>query len=221
MTAFYRPPSSCQIPDLAVKYEQLFGRRTLGTFVEVGAYDGESFSNTSFLADLGWVGAYVEPVPEYAAACARRHADNRVLVFPYAIGAQEAVVDLHVGGTLTTTSARQVEVYEQIPWARGNHRGHVTSVLQVRLDTVLARADLPLDFDLLVVDVEGTEDSVFASMGEQWQPRVMIVEIEDEHPDLSKFEDVRDRAIELRSTLAARGYREFYRDAINTIFTRI
>ena len=44
-----------------------------GTFVEIGAYDGESFSNTSFLADLGWNGLYVEPVPKFAALCRARH----------------------------------------------------------------------------------------------------------------------------------------------------
>lgn len=37
---------------------------------------GESFSNTSGLADLGWTVHYLEPIPQYAAACRRRHAAN-------------------------------------------------------------------------------------------------------------------------------------------------
>ena len=217
---FYRPPASCQIPDLAGKYEQLFGRRTLGTFVEVGAFDGESFSNTSFLADLGWRGAYIEAAPEFALKCALRHANNNVRVFPCAAGTRAGQVDLHLGGTLTTSSARQVEIYEQVPWAQGNHRGQVISVPQVRLDTILESMQFSSDFDLLVCDTEGTEDQVLAGLATRWRPRVMIFEIEDEHPDLMKFEDLREKAQELRRTIEARGYRLWWKDAINSIYTR-
>lgn len=217
----YHPPASCQIPDLAAKYEQLLGLRTLGTFVEVGAYDGESFSNTCFLADLGWRGLYVEPVSAYALACSLRHANNNVRVAPCAVGADTGPIELHIGGTLTTTSARQVEIYEQLPWAKGNHYGLTSIVHQVRLDFLLDAMSVPKEFDLLVVDVEGTETEVFAGLNESWRPKVMIVEIEDEHSDLAKFEDVKARAEELRKTIERRGYREFWRDPINTIFTRL
>lgn len=222
MRSFYKPPASCQIPGLGEKYEELFGFncRPAGTFVEVGAYDGQTFSNTCFLADLGWRGLYFEPVPEFAALCALRHIGNHVAVMPYAVGARPAQVDLHLGGTLTTTSSRQVEVYNQIPWAQGNHIGAVISVPQLRLDSALDLAKLPYDFELLVVDVEGGEGAVFEGLDSRWRPKVIICEIEDEHPDLARFEDVRERAVTLRRTIEARGYREFYRDPINTIFTR-
>src|SRR5262245_29035772 len=55
--------NSCQIPNLREQYESLGLSPHTGYFVEVGAFDGESFSNTSFLADQGWSGLYVEPVP--------------------------------------------------------------------------------------------------------------------------------------------------------------
>src|SRR5579885_680685 len=74
--SFYRPTQTCQIPILGGLYEHLFGERTDGTFVEVGAYDGETYSNTSSLADLGWRGVYVEPVPSSVARCRQRHARN-------------------------------------------------------------------------------------------------------------------------------------------------
>lgn len=216
--SLYQPPPSCQIPDIGAKYERLFGRRTLGTFVEVGAYDGESFSNTCFLADIGWRGVYIEAHAGFAVTCALRHANNNVRVVPCAVGADAGLIELHIGGTLTTTSERQVEVYEQIPWARGNHRGQKNVVRQERLDMVLAALGISRDFDLLCVDVEGAEPEVFAGLNESWKPKVMIVEIEDEHPDLLKFEDVRARAVALRKTLVARGYREWWKDHINSIY---
>ena len=35
-----------------------------GTFVDIGAHDGITFSNTYFLERLGWTGLAVEPIPE-------------------------------------------------------------------------------------------------------------------------------------------------------------
>ena len=46
----YNLSPTCQIPGLDKIYEEYFGD-TLGLFVEVGAFDGESVSNTSGLAD--------------------------------------------------------------------------------------------------------------------------------------------------------------------------
>ena len=201
-------------------FAALFGRRTLGTYVMVGAYDGESFGPTSCLADLGWRGLEVEASPELAMQCALRHANNNVRVFPCAAGAKRGRVTLHLGGTLSTTSARQVEVYEQIPWAQGNHRGETITVPQYRLDDLLEQARFPVDFDLLVIDVEGSEGEVLNGLAARWRPRVMIVEIEDEHPDLMKFEDLRRQALLLRQGIHARGYRDYFRDRINTIFVR-
>ena len=47
---------TCQIPDLDKIYTKYFGEDTDRIFVEVGAFDGESVSNTSCLADAGWKG---------------------------------------------------------------------------------------------------------------------------------------------------------------------
>lgn len=49
----YPLDATCQIPhfkNLSDIYVYIFGYKTDGLFVEVGAYDGESFSNTSGLA---------------------------------------------------------------------------------------------------------------------------------------------------------------------------
>lgn len=45
-------------------YEAFFkGRTEPGTFVDVGAYDGVTFSNTLLFERLGWMGVCVEPLP--------------------------------------------------------------------------------------------------------------------------------------------------------------
>lgn len=45
-----------------------------GGFLDLGAYDGASYSNTAALADLGWAGVCVDAAPDAAAACAVRYA---------------------------------------------------------------------------------------------------------------------------------------------------
>ena len=50
---------------------ELFGYKTDGFFIEIGAYDGLYLSNSYFFEQLGWRGLLVEPLPEKAAACRR------------------------------------------------------------------------------------------------------------------------------------------------------
>lgn len=220
--AFYQPAPTCQIPELWRHYEELFGKKADGIFVEVGAYDGEICSNTSCLADLGWKGVYIEPVPAFARVCAARHRNNPgVQVLNCAIGEEPGVVDVFVGGVLSTTSQRQVELYGRIDWAKGFHRGEQTQARQVRLDAVLDEQKILPGFDLLVVDVEGSETEVFNSFDlERFRPEVLLVELEDAHQSFQKFPEATRASALLRARILAGGYRQHYRDEINTIFVR-
>lgn len=216
----YKLSNTCQIKNLSKIYEDLFGaNKTDGYFVEVGAYDGESFSNTSGLADIGWNGLYIEPIKQLASACAQRHSNNKVLVANLAIGPEEKIVDIYYGHTLTTLKKEQVDMYEQIDWAKGHHKGEKLQVKQIPLEKVLEKSQVPKNFDLFVVDVEGYEYEVFKSFNlEFWKPKVMIVEIEDQHPSFEKFKDFTNSCKELRNYIKSFGYKEYYVDEINTIF---
>src|SRR5262245_48523352 len=97
-------PISCQIPNLRERYESFGLSPHTGYFVEIGAFDGESFSNTSFLADQGWSGLYVEPVPTFCSQIKLRHLFNlnRVSIENSAMAETAGVSDLHLMGTLST-----------------------------------------------------------------------------------------------------------------------
>ena len=213
----YLPDETCQIPGLAAIYEERFGLRRDGAFVEVGAFDGHTYSNTAVLADLGWRGLYVEPVQTYAQACAKRHARNpNVLVANCAVGEAEKFIDLHVGDILTTADASMKQAYKHINWIKSFE---TVRVEQIPLTKVLQSARMPSRFDLLVVDVEGGEEGVFNSFSlDEWRPRMMIVEIEDTHPQFQQFPAIVARARALRARLQGAGYQEIFRDFINTIF---
>jgi FkbM family methyltransferase len=217
-TGFYHLSDTCQIPDLAAIYERQFGRRTDGCFVEVGAFDGEYASNTSGLADLGWTGYYIEPVPEYFERCTSRHAKNsKVTVSQLAIGPEPAAVDIHVGGPLSTISDQAKRNFQSLDWARGYfQQERKVAVQQTTLDDYLRRNGIQPGFELLVVDVEGYEWNVFRNFDiEDWRPQMVIVELHDQNDDyLVLREDCRN----LAQYLADHKYESIYKDASNAVY---
>lgn len=216
--SFFSPSESCQIPNWGFLLQELLGEKTDGMFVEVGAFDGDSFSNTSCLADCGWGGLYIEPVPAFAQRCRDRHLGNsRIKVIEVAIGSDARQVTLFVGGPLTTSSPKLAEDYRALPWARDTFGpGEQFEARQFTLDQCLKMQGVQPGFDLLVVDVEGAEAEVFAGFDlERYRPTVMVVELADFHPDLPAF---RKEHAALYRRLCDAGYRVVYKDSINSVF---
>ena len=50
-------------PELKNKIHGIFDYKLNGFFVDIGAHDGISLSNTKFLEDIGWGGVCIEPHP--------------------------------------------------------------------------------------------------------------------------------------------------------------
>lgn len=209
---------SCQIKQLVSIYDKYFKEKNNGIFVEIGAYDGESYSNTSCLADAGWRGVYVEPVKEYYTKCKKRHEHNDVIVLNNSVGVEEKDVLLYVAGPITTTKVSQLEMYRDVNWLN-NRKQSEEKCTQISLESVLSANSIPLNFELLVVDVEGSEVDVFNSFNlSYWKPTMIIVELEDLHPAFVKYTEHREQHKNLRFRILSEGYTEVYRDSINTVF---
>lgn len=213
---------TCQIPDIRARYQALKLDARNGYFIEIGAFDGDGFSNTSFLADQGWRGLYVEPVPAYAAQIRLRHLLNRVSVENAAITDAPGVTQFHVMGALSTSVAPIMQAYETISWAK--EAAAKSQAVTVRTDTlpaVFARHGVPENPDLVVIDVEGGEEPVVSALlASRWRPRVLVVELTDTHPDFQQAPETVENHTALRAKILASGYSTFYADHINTIFTR-
>jgi FkbM family methyltransferase len=185
---FYSPSPTCQIPELADLYRLFLGERHEGLFVEVGAYDGVSFSNSSCLADAGWSGILIEPIPAFAERCRGRYRGNqRIEVVHCAVGAEQGEVEINVAGPLTTTNADVMKSYGTIDWAKSAvSRASKIRVEQRTLDAILAdSAFRERPIDVLIVDVEGAEEAVFAGFSLSTRaPKMVIVELSHTHPDL-------------------------------------
>ena len=220
ISEFYPTNEFCQIAGLGHLLELYLGRRSDGTFVEVGANDGVYVSNTWGPAAKGWRGIMVEPVPELARQCEVNHRRHpNVTVVHSAVGPPlVSQIEIHVAGALSTASPEVFSEYGGLDWARGQLTGARTTVPCVTLDSLLTDMDVDSGFDLLVVDVEGFEKQVFEGFDlNRWKPLMMIVELTDSHQTLRSraFDDA-----QLQDFIVENGYAIVYKDSANTVFVR-
>jgi FkbM family methyltransferase len=214
----YKIPSNCQVDNLNELYIEYFGYPSKGYFVEVGAYDGELFSNTACLADMGWKGLYIEPIYDHYLKCLKRHDRNDVTVANVAIGLDEGEKIIYRGDLLTTLDKDQLKRYSEIEWSK-NYNFVEETCDQLRLDTLMEKIEVPKNFDILVVDVEGKESEVFETFDLlDWKPKMMIIELEDDHESFQIYPDYVNIIRKLRTQIIDSGYKEVSKNRWNTVF---
>lgn len=220
----YTVDKECQVENLPAIYKHVFGVRNTGYFVEVGAMDGQSHSNTCGLADMGWNGLYIEATADYARKCYDRHRKNKVQVLRRAISDKPGVLRFHRANALTTADSLSEQAYASMEWSKDSLHHEYEEVPCTTLDRTLEEFGAPPGFDLLVVDVEGHEQQVLDgfSIG-KWRPKMIIIEIQDEHPDflaLPNADVFVARYKKLRETIESSGYSLLYKNMINSVYIR-
>lgn len=217
-------PHDCQIEGLAEIYHKwLIPNVDVNpSFIEIGAYDGLSWSNTYALSKAGWSGLYFEPVVEFARRCAENHAFNKkVRVVCCAIGEVEQLSKVAIAASITTLDPDHLKAYTQISWAKEALEQTFSGFREVpvfRLENVLKELSVS-STDLLVIDVEGYEESVLNSFSMvSLSPKMVICEIQDDHADFSGYQEITERNLRVRNFILSFGYTEVYRDHTNTVF---
>ncbi len=208
---------------------RVFGQRTNGYFIEVGAYDGVTLSNTYFLEQMGWCGLLIEPIlPLCQKATAAR---PRSRVVHAAVGSRDC------RGTARFTITKNVPVLSFLH----ADQDHIDRCLREGAELIETEVPLlPLDdiildarracggrhapgpagspwvarqgwrIDLISIDVEGMELEVLDGLSlERFKPRILVLE--------------NDRAAgdAIEPYLRQRGYRKFHRQKINDFYTRL
>ena len=197
---------SCQIPT-SVLYPLL---PEMGTFVEVGAFDGMTYGCTWGLACAGWRGVYVEAHPDFALQCIENHkAHPKIDTVACACGPYGGFTQLTVYGECSTTVLDK--------WNREWGMDETTPKITVpvrTLDSILIDAKIT-EIDLLVVDVEGAEIGVLQSL-RLFRPKVAVIEL---HEGLGTRIDQKGwQTPEVDKYFS--GYTKVHADNINTIYVQ-
>jgi FkbM family methyltransferase len=145
-----------------VLIDSFFGGRRTGLYVEVGAYDGVTFSNTYFLDALGWEGVLVEPAPDQAEACRRSRPHSRVVQAACGQGGGRIRFKVAKGGVgIGTLSYMGDDPEHEHRIAREGGTIEEVEVPLLTLDEVIGNSIGKID--LLSIDVEGAELQVLES----------------------------------------------------------
>ena len=145
-------------------------------FVDVGANDGISWSNSYNFADAGFRLLLVEPMPLYAARCALNHRDNpNVFVEPYAISKALGVATFYVNldADHDLLAMRSSLVRDVIPSDAVTELAVPTAPLSFLLD----KHKVSARYAVLSIDAEGMDLHVLETAGlDRRRPQVICVE---------------------------------------------
>jgi FkbM family methyltransferase len=166
--------------------ENFFRGRRNGVFLDIGAYDGETLSNTLFFEEsMGWTGLCVEPLPSaFAKLKARRKAvceNTSIADFEGEAEFLEAD-DVHgenermFSGLVATFDARQVQRIEAM---KQNQSRRVVKV--TKLSTLLDKHRL-YDIDYCSIDTEGAELAILSDF-DPARVRIGVLTIENNWDD--------------------------------------
>jgi FkbM family methyltransferase len=216
----YLVSKTCQIENIVQVYELIDLNNINGTFVEIGAFDGETHSNTSFLADKGWKGIYIEPIPEFAFLTRLRHLFNNVKIENVAISDKTGTQVINKMSALTTLSEDNLDAYTKIDWAKDYVANMQVEVIKTDLlESVFKKYSLDYKFDLLVVDVEGSEEIVIKSLiNTKWRPKNILIELEDNHQDFQNMPNIHRSHKRVREMLVNSNYNLVWKDDINSLY---
>lgn len=158
---------------------QIFQNEPAGYFVDIGAHDGITYSNTYAFERRGWRGMCFEPHPEFYkqlvanrsdSTCIHAAAGNRIelsapfYAMPNAICSSTSRIDLESLKSVCMDEKQQFDQMQEI------------TVPLITLDYALAIHGIER-VDYLSVDVEGRELDVLQGFEiARWRPRLVIVE---------------------------------------------
>lgn len=182
-----------------------FGNRK-GSFLDIGAYEGKTFSNTRALADRGWAGVCVEASPHGIVGMEKNYPEgSRVRIVQAVIEEFNGVVRFHdtpdaVG---TTVESHYLKWKSQVPTYRTIWSACVTPQTLLQF--------FPPPYAFVSVDIEGKSVPVLSRFMREFRlsghlPHLVCVEMEDKDMPL------------LRSSM--KGYRVVGRTEENVLWGR-
>jgi len=136
-----------------------FGGKKDGRFLDLGAYDGKTFSNTFALAECGWRGVCVEASPQCFYALQKTYRANpNINLVCAAVNTVGGLVKLHdSGGAVASLDEAHYEKWKD------NQKDFMDIYVQ-GITTPSLKANFGGIFHFISIDIEGLTLKVLASM---------------------------------------------------------
>jgi len=190
--------------------EKLFPDKKKGTFVDIGANDGITFSNTYLLEEMGWNGLAVEPIPSLYEKLAKNRQSITVngCVAPRSGKGRFRVVTGYsemLSGLVDEYDPRHIERIER---ELDSHGGEYKDIeVNCYNFNELLESNGIFQVDFLSIDVEGAEYEILNSI-EFDRIQISVICVENNYSDCRIPKLLIKRGFEFHSILGD----EFYRN---------
>jgi FkbM family methyltransferase len=182
--------------------QYFFRGRRGGVFVDIGAYDGEKFSNSLFFERyMGWRGLCVEPLPSaYARLIAARQSINEQVCVADFEGEAD-FIDAEAGDDerMLSGMADRFDPQHAERLSRANAQQTVRKLPVTRLETLLERHGLS-KIDYCSIDTQGAELSIVTGL-DLTRYEVSIFTIANDYDDPRLVELMRSKGYQLVAKL--------------------
>lgn len=138
-----------------------FGKDYKGTLLEIGANDGQTFSNSLLLIQHGWEAHLLEPASVCANLLNLHKGNDKVHIYNYGIGETECFASLyesgaHVHGGKDRALVSSCDYDETVRWRKAGVEFSEREIQLVPFDKFWKYADEP-KFDYVSIDAEGKD----------------------------------------------------------------
>jgi len=167
-----------------------FSGKTGGLVVDVGAMDGETYSNSrDLIINYNWKAVLVEPHPDFFSALEKLYSNNDdVIIKNLACYHEEKVLDFYVysDGKESCVSTVSSDFKERVIKAHGDKfKAESVKVQSVRLEKILSECE---KIDFLSIDCEGVDMEVLSSNNwSKYRPSLICIEHSMSHEELHQF----------------------------------
>jgi FkbM family methyltransferase len=151
---------------------------TKGTFLDIGANDGKTFSNTHALALNGWSGVCVEPSTGAFQALKELYKDNKNIgCFNFCLGAENKEVDFHeCHDSLVSSTVKE----ETTKWKKNMGFKFEKKRKQMFTYDRLLELCKHKQFDFINIDTEGVDFDILKQIN-LTDVKMICVEVNDRH----------------------------------------
>lgn len=160
----------------------------VGTFIDIGSNDGETFSNVRALALKGWSGVMVEPAPKAFEKLKSLYSGQKgFYLYPFAISSRNGTAPLEVSGSLCSPSdTGLVSTFHQHEKDRFKRtvQYETVEVKTFKWKTFYNRLTIK-KFDCISIDVESDEMTFLPDM-DLTDCKLLVIE-HNSKPELKKL----------------------------------